>query len=109
MNTNNCYKIIALICIFSVASCKVKMQKEAKEVAKVNTEVYNEENPYLNSNKSLGYQSNIDAYFKSNTSSKVILPFETEEEYQARMQWWKDAKYGMFIHYGLYSILGGEY
>ncbi len=25
------------------------------------------------------------------------------------MQWWKDAKYGMFIHWGLYSILGGEY
>ena len=25
------------------------------------------------------------------------------------MQWWKDSKYGMFIHWGLYSILGGEY
>lgn len=26
------------------------------------------------------------------------------------MQWWRDAKFGMFIHFGLYSILGrGEW
>ena len=26
------------------------------------------------------------------------------------MQWWRDAKFGLFIHYGLYSILGrGEW
>lgn len=100
---------MVLSCVFSVVSCKVNMQKEAKESAKVNMEVYNEENPYLDSNKASAYQSNIDSYFKSNIPSKVVLPFETEEEYQARMQWWKDAKYGMFIHYGLYSILGGEY
>ena len=24
----------------------------------------------------------------------------------ARMQWWREAKFGMFIHYGLYSVLG---
>jgi len=29
---------------------------------------------------------------------------------EANLQWFKDAKYGMFIHYGLYSILGkGEW
>ncbi len=55
------------------------------------------------------YESNTVAYFKSNTAPTTIVPFETEEEYGARMQWWKDAKYGMFIHFGLYSILGGEY
>ena len=26
-----------------------------------------------------------------------------------RQQWFKEAKYGLFIHWGLYSILGGEY
>ena len=26
-----------------------------------------------------------------------------------RMAWWVDGKYGMFIHWGLYSILGGEW
>lgn len=26
-----------------------------------------------------------------------------------RQKWFKDAKYGLFIHWGLYSLLGGEY
>src|SRR4051812_9415116 len=26
-----------------------------------------------------------------------------------RLQWFKDAKFGMFIHWGLYSQLAGEY
>lgn len=32
---------------------------------------------------------------------------ESAADYQARMKWFKDAKYGMFIHFGLYSQLGG--
>ncbi|MFC7338744.1 alpha-L-fucosidase [Haloferula chungangensis] len=27
----------------------------------------------------------------------------------AHMEWWRDARYGMFIHWGLYSIAGGEW
>lgn len=57
----------------------------------------------------VSYESNTVAYFKSNTPPKTPVPFETEEEYASRIQWWRDAKYGMFIHFGLYSILGGEY
>lgn len=34
---------------------------------------------------------------------------ESEEAFQNRMQWFLDAKYGMFIHFGLYSQLGGIY
>ena len=34
---------------------------------------------------------------------------EDIEAYNKRMQWWNDARYGMFIHYGLYSVLGGKY
>ena len=26
-----------------------------------------------------------------------------------RMQWWRDARFGMFIHWGLYSIPAGEW
>jgi len=26
-----------------------------------------------------------------------------------RMKWWKDAKFGMFIHWGVYSVLAGTY
>jgi len=53
--------------------------------------------------------SNLEAYYYQHTPSEVILPFETQEEYIDRMQWWKDAKYGMFIHWGLYSLLAGEH
>lgn len=34
---------------------------------------------------------------------------ETKAERDARMQWWRDAKFGMFIHWGLYSGLAGEW
>ena len=34
---------------------------------------------------------------------------ESLEAYNERMQWFVDAQYGMFIHFGLYSQLGGEW
>lgn len=34
---------------------------------------------------------------------------ETEQDKEARMQWWKDARFGMFIHWGLYAVPAGEY
>ncbi|WP_372724519.1 alpha-L-fucosidase [Novipirellula sp.] len=27
----------------------------------------------------------------------------------SHMQWWRDARFGMFIHWGLYSVAGGEW
>ena len=30
-----------------------------------------------------------------------------EEEREKRMAWWREAKFGMFIHWGLYSIPAG--
>lgn len=35
-------------------------------------------------------------------------PGETKEQRDARMAWWRDAKFGMFIHWGLYAIKGGN-
>lgn len=34
---------------------------------------------------------------------------ETAAERDMRMDWWRKAKFGMFIHYGLYSGLAGEF
>jgi len=34
---------------------------------------------------------------------------ESPEAKQARLAWFKDAKYGMFIHWGLYAIPAGEW
>lgn len=34
---------------------------------------------------------------------------ETKEQRDARMKWWREAKFGMFIHWGVYSVPAGEY
>lgn len=34
---------------------------------------------------------------------------ETWEQRNQRMDWWRKARFGMFIHYGLYSGLAGEF
>jgi alpha-L-fucosidase len=34
---------------------------------------------------------------------------ETREEKTERMQWWHDSKFGMFIHWGIYSVPAGVY
>lgn len=36
-------------------------------------------------------------------------PAETKKARDKRMKWWRDGKFGMFIHYGLYSGLAGEF
>lgn len=34
---------------------------------------------------------------------------ESKESKEARMKWWHDARFGMFIHWGVYSVPAGEY
>ena len=34
---------------------------------------------------------------------------ETEEQRDARMEWWREGKFGMFVHWGVYSTTGGLY
>jgi alpha-L-fucosidase len=34
---------------------------------------------------------------------------ESRSHYEARMDWWSQARFGMFIHWGLYSIPAGEW
>src|SRR6478736_6003543 len=36
------------------------------------------------------------------------LKSQSQQE-DPKMQWWKDAKFGMFIHWGVYSVLAGTY
>ncbi len=50
-----------------------------------------------------------DSIKNTQTSMKDYLKEETKEEREARMQWWKDARFGMFIHWGLYAIPAGEH
>jgi alpha-L-fucosidase len=34
---------------------------------------------------------------------------ESDSDHEDRMEWWKEARFGMFIHWGVYSVLGGTY
>jgi alpha-L-fucosidase len=34
---------------------------------------------------------------------------ETREQRNARMKWWREAKFGMFIHWGVYAVPAGTY
>jgi alpha-L-fucosidase len=37
-------------------------------------------------------------------STQAQLPKETEAQKMQRMKWWTDARFGMFIHWGLYAL-----
>jgi len=43
------------------------------------------------------------------TTERNFLQTETKREKDERMMWWRDAGFGMFIHWGLYAIPAGEY
>ena len=34
---------------------------------------------------------------------------ETPAQHEARMSWWREAKFGMFIHWGVYAVPAGSY
>ncbi len=34
---------------------------------------------------------------------------DTQDEFDARMEWWRDARFGMFIHWGVYAVPAGVY
>ena len=42
-------------------------------------------------------------------SPAALVAKETPEERDARMRWWRDARFGMFIHWGLYAVAAGEW
>ena len=46
----------------------------------------------------------------SSTASAQWAPMVTDPAAAARIQWWRDAKFGLFMHWGVYSIPGrGEW
>ncbi len=45
------------------------------------------------------------AIAQTNRASTV----EAKKDSAARMEWWREAKFGMFIHWGLYSVPAGEW
>ncbi len=43
------------------------------------------------------------------TPAKVDYLNESSEDRDARMEWWREARFGMFIHWGLYAVPAGEW
>ena len=39
----------------------------------------------------------------------AALPGETKQQMDKRMKWWRDAKFGIFIHWGLYAVPAGQW
>lgn len=50
---------------------------------------------------SLGYLQEEPTYAVSTAAEPI--------DREARMRWWHEAKFGMFVHWGVYSVPGGEY
>src|SRR5688500_1419660 len=42
-------------------------------------------------------------------AERAPAPTETPAQRDARMKWWREARFGMFIHWGLYAIPAGEW
>jgi alpha-L-fucosidase len=53
--------------------------------------------------------SAADARPPAEDSPEVKVYTETTAQRDARMAWWRDARFGMFIHWGLYAIPAGEW
>ena len=51
------------------------------------------------------------AIFSFSATRPVVAqsPGETDQERAERMDWWRDARFGMFIHWGLYAVPAGEW
>ncbi len=49
------------------------------------------------------------AYGEEKTSRRNEPRAETKEQRDARMQWWRESRFGMFVHWGLYSGLAGTW
>ncbi len=47
--------------------------------------------------------------FRAFSSGESTFMNESKVQKDARMEWWRDARFGMFIHWGLYSIPAGTW
>jgi alpha-L-fucosidase len=46
---------------------------------------------------------------RGRAAQPIIPSTESKEQKDARMKWWREARFGMFIHWGIYSVPAGVY
>lgn len=93
-------------------------------VEAISYEVYKEDTLYKTVKKNritVGGLNSFDIYFFSvkarnshgefsRESEKLyVATAETKRQKDKRMAWWREARFGMFVHWGPYSALGGHY
>ena len=49
------------------------------------------------------------SYAQQSSPASIKPIHETRAQRDRRMRWWREARFGMFIHWGLYAVLAGEY
>ena len=49
------------------------------------------------------------AYMQNTEAPVSSMPGEAAEQRDQRMAWWREAKFGMFIHWGVFSVPAGVY
>ena len=47
--------------------------------------------------------------FSRESEKLYVATAETKRQKDKRMAWWREARFGMFVHWGPYSALGGHY
>jgi alpha-L-fucosidase len=55
------------------------------------------------------YGGPVISTFRAYNSGEQSFMTESKAQKDARMSWWRDARFGMFIHWGLYSIPAGTW
>jgi alpha-L-fucosidase len=50
-----------------------------------------------------------DVSVPATSNETTVVPTETKEQRDMRMEWWRDARFGMFIHWGIYAVPAGEW
>ncbi len=53
------------------------------------------------------FASNLTMHGQQNKTENFL--YETKAQKEQRMKWWKDSRFGLFIHWGLYSVPAGEW
>ena len=52
----------------------------------------------------------LSGWAQTNTNTpSILVPSAQDPNKDTRLAWWREAKFGMFIHWGVYSAFGGEW
>jgi len=64
--------------------------------------------PNLASAPALNSSAPIEGVTVETGGEKLEAIVETPAQRDARMKWWREAKFGLFIHWGVYAVRAGQ-